>query len=515
MAAIKWPADGKFLGDWKAGEKLAQDGRGMTWSDKAGSPAGGNWYNCHQLSPKELSYGTIGPSLYHYGKSRGNSAEVQKYTFGKIFNSKAYNLCTNMPRFGHQGILSESQIMVDACKLLGVDMMSAHWAFTLGADRVKQIVEGDLADRIEFLAQNVKTADFGDPVFKPYALREMNGVRVAVIGQAFPYTPIVNPRHLIPDWTFGVQDEVAQKVVTRARGEGAQVVVVLSHNGMDVDLKMASRVSGIDAVLGGHTHDGVPAPSMVRNADGRTLLMNSGSNGKFLSVLDLDVRNGKIQNFRSKLLPADKEMAAHIDKVRAPYAAKLGEKLAVSEGLLYRRGNFNGSWDQLILDALLDVKGAQIAFSPGFRWGTSILSGQTITMEHLMDQTAITYPHSTLSDMTGAAIKTVLEDVADNLFNPDPYLRQGGDMVRVGAMTYACDPAAKIGRRILDMRLGDKPIDPGRIYKVAGWAPVAEGASGEPIWDVVAKWLRDKKTVTPRQLNLPKLRGVGGNPGIG
>ena len=412
--------------------------------------------------------------------------------------------------------------MVDAGKLLGVDMMSAHWEFTLGADRVKQIVEGDLAGKIEFLAQNVRTADFGDPVFKPYALREMNGVKIAVIGQAFPYTPIANPRYLIPDWTFGVQDEDMQKAVNKARGEGAQVVIVLSHNGMDVDLKMASRVSGIDAILGGHTHDGVPAPSIIGNAGGKTLVMNSGSNGKFLSVLDMDVRSGKVQDFRYKLLPvfsnllaADKDMAAYIDKVRAPYAARLGEKLAVSEGLLYRRGNFNGSWDQLILDAMLEVKGAQIAFSPGFRWGTSILPGQAITMEHLMDQTAITYPYTTLTDMTGATIKSILEDVADNLFNPDPYYQQGGDMVRVGGMTYACDPAAKIGSRILDMRLGDKPIAADKTYKVAGWAPVAEGARGEPIWDVVAKWLRDKKTVTPRRLNLPKLKGVEGNPGIG
>ncbi|HNC62857.1 MAG TPA: thiosulfohydrolase SoxB, partial [Rhodocyclaceae bacterium] len=329
---------------------------------------------------------------------------------------------------------TRGQDMVDACKLLGVDMMSAHWEFTYGAERVRQLVDNELAGKIEFLAQNVKTSDFGDPVFKPYAMREMNGVRIAVIGQAFPYTPIANPRHLIPDWTFGIQDDEMQKVVTRARAEGAQVVVVLSHNGMDVDLKMASRVSGIDAILGGHTHDGVPAPSIVRNPGGQTLVMNSGCNGKFLSVLDFDVRDGKVRDYRYRLLPvfsnllaADKDMAAYIDKVRAPHAAKLNEKLAVTEGLLYRRGNFNGAWDQLILDALLDVKGAQIAFSPGFRWGATLLPGQAITMESLMDQTAITYPHTTLTEMSGATIKTILEDVADNLFNPDPYYQQGGD----------------------------------------------------------------------------------------
>ena len=417
---------------------------------------------------------------------------------------------------------TRGQDMVDACKLLGVDMMSAHWEFTYGAERVRQLVDNELAGKIEFLAQNVKTSDFGDPVFKPYAMREMNGVRIAVIGQAFPYTPIANPRHLIPDWTFGIQDDEMQKVVTRARAEGAQVVVVLSHNGMDVDLKMASRVCGIDAILGGHTHDGVPAPSIVRNPGGQTLVMNSGCNGKFLSVLDFDVRDGKVRDYRYRLLPvfsnllaADKDMVAHIEKVRAPFAAKLNEKLAVTEGLLYRRGNFNGAWDQLILDALLDVKGAQIAFSPGFRWGATLLPGQAITMESLMDQTAITYPHTTLTEMSGATIKTILEDVADNLFNPDPYYQQGGDMVRVGGMRYTCNPNAKIGSRIADMRLGDQPIEAGKTYKVAGWAPVAEGASGEPVWDVVAKWLRDRKTVSTRRLNLPKLVGVEGNPGIG
>ena len=416
---------------------------------------------------------------------------------------------------------SKGQDMVDACKLLGVDMMTPHWELTLGAERVQEIVKKDFAGKVEFLAQNVKTTDFGDPVFKAYALREINGVPVAVIGQGFPYTPIANPRYLIPDWTMGIQDEEMQKVVNEARGKGAQAVVVLSHNGMDVDLKMASRVTGIDAILGGHTHDGVPAPSIVKNAGGQTLVMNSGSNGKFLSVLDLDVRGGKVQGFRykllpvfSNLLPADAEMAAYIDKVRAPHLAKLEEKLAVSEGLLYRRGNFNGSWDQLILDAMMDVKGAQIGFSPGFRWGTSILPGQAITFEHVMDQTAITYPYSTLSDMSGEMIKNVLEDVCDNLFNADPYKQQGGDMVRVGGMSYACDPNAAIGNRIRDMRLDGKPMEAGKTYKVAGWAPVAEGATGEPIWEVVSKWLRDKKVVSPRKLNNPKLLGVGGNPGL-
>ncbi|MCF8150113.1 MAG: thiosulfohydrolase SoxB [Sulfuritalea sp.] len=416
---------------------------------------------------------------------------------------------------------SKGQDMVDACKLLGVDMMSAHWEFTLGDKRVQEIVEKDLKGHIDFLAQNVKTTDFGDPVFPPYAMREMNGVSVAVIGQAFPYTPIANPRYMMADWTFGIQDENMQKMVNEVRAKGAKVVIVLSHNGMDVDLKMASRVTGVDAIMGGHTHDGVPQPIIVKNSGGQTLVTNAGSNGKFLAVLDFDVRGGKVQDFRykllpifSNLLPADTQMAAYIEKIRTPHKQKLEEQLAVTEGLLYRRGNFNGSWDQLILDALMEVKGADIGFSPGFRWGTTLLPGTAITFEHLMDQTAITYPYATLNEMKGERVKEVLEDIADNLYNPDPYYQQGGDMVRVGGMSYTCDPNAKAGRRISDMRLGGKPIMAEKTYKVAGWAPVDPAATGEPVWDVVAGWLKDKKTISARKVNDPKLTGMKGNPGI-
>jgi S-sulfosulfanyl-L-cysteine sulfohydrolase len=420
---------------------------------------------------------------------------------------------------------TNGQDMVDAGKLLGVNLMSGHWEFTLGAKRVQEIVEKDLKGQINFLAQNIKTSDFGDPVFEPHALRTMNGVPIAVIGQAFPYTPIANPRYLVPDWTFGIQEENLQKVVEEVRAKGAQVVVLLSHNGMDVDLKMATRVTGIAAILGGHTHDGVPAPVIVKNRGGQTLVTNAGSNGKFLGVLDLDVKSGRVQDFRYKLLPvfanllpADAEMQAYITKVRAPYAARLDEVLAVSDGLLYRRGNFNGTWDQLILDALMDVKGAEIAFSPGFRWGTSLLPGQKITRELMMDQLAITYPQTTLTEMSGQTIKTILEDVADNLFNPDPYYQQGGDMVRVGALEYTCTPNEKAGSRISDMRLKGRPIDAGKTYKVGGWAPITEGANGqsrdEPIWDVVETYLRDHKLVKPRKLNAPRLVGVAGNPGL-
>lgn len=416
---------------------------------------------------------------------------------------------------------TNAQDMVDACKLLGVDIMTPHWEMTYGAKRVQEIVDKDFKGRIDFLAQNVQTADFGDQVFPAYVIREINGVKVAIIGQAFPYTPIANPRYMVAEWNFGIKDDLMQKHVDEARGKGAQVVVVLSHNGMDVDLKMASRVRGIDAILGGHTHDGVPQPTIIRNAGGQTLVTNAGSNGKFLAALDFEVKGGKVSDFRykllpvfSNLLPADKEMEAFISRVRQPFEARLNEKLAVTEGLLYRRGNFNGSFDQLICDALMAVRGAEIAFSPGFRWGTSLLPGQDILMEHVLDQTAITYPATTVNDMSGEMLKTVLEDVADNLFNPDPYLQQGGDMVRVGGLQYAIDPTARMGARISDMRLNGRPIDPGKTYKVAGWASVQENATGEPIWDVVARYLRDQKVVKARALNVPRMLNVQGNPGL-
>lgn len=416
---------------------------------------------------------------------------------------------------------TKGQDMVDACKLLGVNLMTPHWEFTLGAERVNEIIEKDFAGSIEFLAQNVHTSDFEDQVFKPYVMREMNGVSVAVIGQAFPYTPIANPRYMVPDWTFGIKDDHMQMMVDKARGEGAQVVVVLSHNGMDVDIKMASRVTGIDAIMGGHTHDGVPAPVIVTNGGGKTLVTNAGSNSKFLGVLDFDVQGGKVRDFRYKLmpifanlLPADAEMAAYINKARAPYEAKLSEALAISEGLLYRRGNFNGSWDQLIVDGLMAVKDAEIAFSPGFRWGTTILPGHAITRDHLMDQVAITYPATTVSNLTGANIKTILEDVCDNLFNPDPYYQQGGDMVRVGGLEYTCDPLAASGNRISDMRLNGKSVDAGKAYKVAGWAPVAEGVQGEPIWDVMETYLKSEKTIKARKLNMPTVKNMANNPGM-
>ena len=419
---------------------------------------------------------------------------------------------------------SRGQDMIDAQKALGVDVMTAHWEFTYGAERVKSVVENDFAGRIDFVAQNIRTADFGDPVFPAYVIREINRVPVAIVGQAFPYTPIANPRYFVADWTFGIGEETLQKAVDEARAKGAHAVVLLSHNGMDVDIKLASRVTGIDAILGGHTHDGVPQPTRVANRAGTTLVTNAGSNGKFLAVLDLDVRGGKVADLRYRLLPvfsnlvaADPAMAALIEKARAPHRAKLDAPLATTEGLLYRRGNFNGTMDQLILDALRAEQNAEIAFSPGFRWGTSLLPGETIRYENLLDQTAVTYPYATVSELTGETIKTILEDVADNLFNPDPYYQQGGDMVRVGGMRYAIDPSAAMGRRITRMELDGKALEASRKYKVAGWAPVSEearNAGGEPVWDVVARYLKAQKTIRPRALEVPRLEGVAGDPGL-
>ena len=419
---------------------------------------------------------------------------------------------------------TNGQDMVDAALALGVDVMTPHWEMTLGEKRVMEIVNGDFKGKVSFIAQNIKTADFGDMVFNPYVMKVQNGVQVAIIGQAFPYTPIANPRYFTPDWTFGIQEENMQKTIDEVRSKGAKVVVLLSHNGMDVDLKMASRVRGLDAILGGHTHDGVPIPVKVKNAGGVTLVTNAGSNSKFLGVLDFDVKGGKPVDFRYKLfpifsnmIPADPTMSKLITKIRAPYETKLNEKLATTEGLLYRRGNFNGSFDQLILDGLMSQKNAEIAFSPGFRWGTSLLPGQAITRENLLDQTAITYPYTTVTNMTGETIKTILEDVADNLFNPDPYYQQGGDMVRVGGMQYTIDPVQTAGKRITDMRLNGKAIEANKTYKVAGWAPVSEEArntGGEPIWDVIERHLKDVKVVKAVKLNEPIIKGVSNNPGM-
>lgn len=427
--------------------------------------------------------------------------------------------------------------MVGACNLLGVDVMTGHWEFTYLDEEVISNVKDFKGD---FVCQNVFVKDdasfdynFADyegyneetqRAFKPYTIKEMDGgIRVAVIGQAFPYTPIANPGRFIPDWTFGIRDAEMQSTVDEVRAtEKPDVVVVISHNGMDVDLKMASVVSGIDVIFGGHTHDGVPAPSVIKNKGGKTLVTNAGSNGKFLGTMQLDVRNGKVQDFRYKLLPVfsnllepDAEMSQYIEEVRKPYLSTLTEELAVADQVLYRRGNFNGTFDQIICDALREVGGAQVSLSPGFRWGTTVLPGQTITMDHVMDQTCITYPETYVREMKGSIIKDILEDVADNLFNNDPYYQQGGDMVRVGGLDYTMNPKGKFNTRVTDMVLDDgTKIEANKTYTVAGWATVGSKAPGAPIWEVVAEYLRSEKVAKVKKLNTPKIVGMEGNPGI-
>jgi len=423
--------------------------------------------------------------------------------------------------------------MVGACNLLGVDVMTGHWEFTY---LESEILENLAAFSGEFVAQNVRVSEealfdgvgaFDEDTghaFRPYTVKALGDRRIAVVGQAFPYTPIANPARFIPNWEFGIRAEELQSLVDSIRErERPDAVVLLSHNGMDVDLKLGSVVTGIDAILGGHTHDGVPVPVIVDNGGGRTIVTNAGSNGKFVGVLDLDLAEGRVRDFRYRLLPVfanllepDPDMSAYVDEVRAPYAGRLGERLAVAGELLYRRGNFNGSFDQVICDALRAVGGAQIALSPGFRWGTTVLAGEWITMENVLDQTCITYPETYVEEMPGEQIKLILEDVCDNLFNPDPFYQQGGDMVRVGGMDYTCDPTASMGSRIMDMRLDDgTPIEAGRRYKVAGWARVGSQAPGPPIWEVVAQYLRDVGEVRIGRLNTPRLLNVADNPGIG
>jgi sulfur-oxidizing protein SoxB len=399
---------------------------------------------------------------------------------------------------------TNAEDMVQAINQLGIDVLSPHWEFTYGIERVKEIF-GDKTKRGtfkgEFVAQNVMDISWGPPgerVFHPYTIRELGGARIGIIGQAFPYTPISHPPRFVPDLSFGIRDGQVQQLVDELRKEKkVDAVVVLSHNGVAVDLKMAERVKGIDVILGGHTHDGIPQPIKV----GDTLVINSGAHGKFLSRLDLDVKKGRVAGYRYKLIPVlsnyipeDPEMAALIKKLRAPYEARLGEKLAVSESLLWRRGNFNGGFDEITLDALLKHYDAQVAFSPGFRWGVTVLPGDPITLEEVYTHTALTYPNTWSREMTGAAIKTVMEDVADNLFNKDPYYRQGGDMVRVGGVTYTIDPNKDVGQRISDIRIGGKPMDPNKRYKATGWASMME-VDGPPVFDVVAKYLRQVKTV--------------------
>lgn len=426
---------------------------------------------------------------------------------------------------------SEGMAMVEAANLLGVDAMTGHWEFTYG----EQVLRKNLAAfKGEFVAQNVFLneeaafngakafdADSGR-VFKPYFIREMGERRVAIVGQAFPYVPIAHPKRFVPDWTFGVREEELQKLISQIRSdEKPDAVILLSHNGMDVDLKLASRITGIDVILGGHTHDAVPHPVEIQNPGGKTLVTNAGSSGKFVGVLDLDLGKGRVNEVRYRLLPVfsdklkgDAGMSALIARYASPRAKDLGEKLAVTDGLLYRRGNFNGTMDELICSALRRELDAEIALSPGFRWGDTVLPGQAISMQDLMSETAMTYPEVYVQPMTGEQLKNVMEDVCDNLFNADPYYQQGGDMVRLGGMSYACAPSETVGKRISNLRLENgQPIEASKSYRVAGWASV-NAQTGKPVWETVAAYLRDTKRIEKRKGGTVELKGVDGNPGF-
>jgi sulfur-oxidizing protein SoxB len=404
---------------------------------------------------------------------------------------------------------TKGQDMVDAMELLQPDAMTGHWEFTYGTDRVNEIIE---SLSFPFLGSNIYDSTWNEPAFDGYTMIERGGVKIGVVGQAFPYTPIANPRWLIPEWSFGVREEEVAKNVAAARADGAQLVVFLSHNGFDVDRALAARVEGIDVILTGHTHDALPEPVLV----GKTLLIASGSHGKFITRLDLDVQDGAVKGFRHRLIPVfsdviapDTDMTRLVTDLRAPYEAELKRELATTEALLYRRGNFNGTFDDLICAALMEVREADIALSPGFRWGTSVLPGETITVEDLYNACGMTYPAAYRSAMTGATLKTIMEDVADNLFNKDPYYQQGGDMVRVGGMGYAIDPNGEMGSRISNMTLlkTGEAIDPAKEYQVAGWASVNEETQGPPIWDVVEQYLTRHPTVQLEENRSVKVAG--------
>lgn len=435
-----------------------------------------------------------------YGKMGGldRVAHILKSIRAERGDKTLFLDCGDTWQGSYTALQTKGQDMVDAMNALKPDAMTGHWEFTLGADRVKEIVDGL---PFPFLAGNVVDTEWEEPVFKATAMFERGGVKIGVVGQAFPYTPIANPRWMFPKWSFGIREQTVQTHVDAVRAEGAQLVVLLSHNGFDVDRKMASRVKGIDVILSSHTHDAIPEPLLL----GKTLLVSSGSSGKFVSRLDLDVGSDGVKGYSYRLIPVfsdvvkpDPEMAALIAKIRAPHEAEMKRVLGTAGSLLYRRGNFNGTFDDLICQALLEQQDAEIALSPGFRWGVSVLPGQPITVEDLYTQTGMTYPAVYRLNFTGERLKEVMEDVADNLFHPDPYKQQGGDMVRIGGMGYSIDINKPMGSRISDMthlKTG-QPIDPKKEYAVAGWASVNPDTKGPPVWEVVEKHLAANRNVT-------------------
>jgi S-sulfosulfanyl-L-cysteine sulfohydrolase len=418
--------------------------------------------------------------------------------------------CGDTWQGSYTSLATKGEDMVTVMNALGVDVMTAHWEFTYGQDRVKELIE---KLKFPFLAGNVKDNTWEEPVFDAVTYFERGGVKIGLIGQAFPYTPIANPRYLIPDWSFGIDEDKMRQSIAKAKQGGAELVVLASHNGFDVDRKMASRIDGIDVILTGHTHDAIPALVKVKD----TLLVAAGSHGKFLARLDLQVKNKKITDFRFKLMPvfsdviaADPEIDAVIRQVRAPFEKNLNQVLGRSESLLYRRGNFNGTFDDLICQAVIRERDVQICLSPGFRWGATLLPGQDIRVEDIYTQTAITYPNVYRRMMTGRFLKEVLEDVGDNLFNPDPYLQQGGDMVRAGGLGYDFDVSEAIGKRVSNMTLlatGEK-IDPAKEYMVGGWASVNPDTKGPPIYDLLSAYIEAEKSITVAPNRAVRVRGT-------
>ena len=400
--------------------------------------------------------------------------------------------------------------MVEAMKLLGTNAMVGHWEFTFGQKRLEELIK---KMGYPFLGGNVFDTEWDEPVFESTSFFERGGVNIAVIGQHFPYTPIANPSYMVKGWSFGIRPEVIQKNVTKARKKGAEIVVLLSHNGFDVDQKLASMIDGIDVILTGHTHDAIPKGIKIKN----TLLLSSGSHGKYLGRIDLKVKNGKVVESSSNLIPIfsdvispDKEMTQLINKIRDPYEEECNRVIGQAETLLYRRGNFNGTWDDVICDTIMQERDTEISLSPGFRWGTTLLPGQNITIDDIYSQTSMNYPEVYRVEMTGKMIKEILEDVCDNIFNPDPFFQQGGDMVRVGGLTYTCHPKNKIGQRISDLRTtsNDKPLESNKKYIVGGWGSVNPNVKGPPIYDLLEKYISSKKIIKPNNLNTIKVLGM-------
>ncbi len=513
LLPVWWREPGTNIGtreqkEWGVTPHMVGDKKLEYYGIKAGTPEG-YALSCMDFDTLAHKYGKIGGYAHIATLVKRYREQVGKKAIlldgGDAWQGSATSLWT------------KAEDMVGAQNLLKEDYFVGHWEFTYGADRVEYLLKHKL--KAKFLSQNVFTIPWDEPVFDPYDIREVSGRKVAIIGQSFPFTPIANPAYFVPKWSFGIHPGHMQKMVDECRQKHkADIVVVLSHNGADVDKKMASQVNGIDIILGGHTHEIMgPRPVKINN----TLIINTSTNGKFLARFDLDVGKGKLNGWRfnylpiiSNMIPEDQEMADYITKVRAPYAKKLAEPLAVTESLLYRRDNFNGTFDQILCDALREEMDCEAAFSPGFRWGYCKLPGETITMEDVMGQTAITYPQVTVTEYTGAELKNVMEQVADNLFNPNPYYIQGGDRIRVGNIQYTMNPGETIDKRITDLRVGGKMVQANKRYKVAGWGAMQK-VEGTPVWEIFAKWLRSKKTVSANPRDLPVLtKNMAGNPGI-